>query len=62
MPRIFAASIVIGARLGGADEGALAKHQRAGDQAGVAFQIDIEDAVGLGSQIATIQSEIEDQI
>ena len=29
---------------------------------GIAFQLDIEDAVGLGSQIATIQSEIEDQI
>jgi len=29
---------------------------------GVAFQIDIEDAVGLGSQIKTIQQEIEDEI
>lgn len=29
---------------------------------GVAFQIDIEDAVGLSSQIEDIQREIEDQI
>ena len=29
---------------------------------GIAFQIDIEDAVGLSSQIGTIQSEIGDQI
>ena len=29
---------------------------------GIAFQIDIEDAVGLASQIATIENEIEDQI
>jgi len=29
---------------------------------GVAFQIDIEDAVGLRSQIETIEKEIEDQI
>lgn len=29
---------------------------------GVAFQIDIEDAVGLGSQIETIEREIEDQL
>ena len=29
---------------------------------GVAFQIDIEDAVGLSSQIETIQHEIEDEI
>ena len=29
---------------------------------GIAFQIDIEDAVGLTSQIGTISSEIEDQI
>ena len=29
---------------------------------GIAFQLDIEDAVGLRSQIATIESEIEDQI
>ncbi|MBT6119449.1 MAG: P-II family nitrogen regulator [Rhodospirillaceae bacterium] len=29
---------------------------------GIAFQIDIEDAVGLGSQIGTIQQEIEDEI
>ncbi len=29
---------------------------------GIAFQLDIEDAVGLGSQIATIEHEIEDQI
>jgi nitrogen regulatory protein PII len=30
--------------------------------AGVAFQIDIEDAVGLGSQIETIQTEIEEDL
>jgi hypothetical protein len=29
---------------------------------GIAFQIDIEDAVGLASQIATISSEIEEKI
>jgi nitrogen regulatory protein PII len=29
---------------------------------GVAFQIDIEDAVGLTSQIETIEREIEDEI
>ncbi len=29
---------------------------------GIAFQIDIEDAVGLSRQIAEIQHEIEDQI
>ncbi len=29
---------------------------------GVAFQIDIEDAVGLESQISTIEREIEDQL
>ncbi len=29
---------------------------------GIAFQLDIEDAVGLTSQIATIEREIEDQI
>lgn len=29
---------------------------------GIAFQLDIEDAVGLASQIGTISSEIEDQI
>ena len=29
---------------------------------GVAFQIDIEDAVGLASQIKTIEKEIEDEI
>jgi len=29
---------------------------------GVAFQLDLEDAVGLGSQLATIKEEIEDQI
>ncbi|MDJ0950810.1 MAG: P-II family nitrogen regulator [Alphaproteobacteria bacterium] len=29
---------------------------------GVAFQIDLEDAVGLTSQIETIEREIEDQI
>ena len=30
--------------------------------AGVAFQIDIEDAVGLGSQLEAIKEEIEDQL
>lgn len=30
--------------------------------AGVAFQIDIEDAVGLRSQIKTIEEEIEDEL
>ncbi len=30
--------------------------------AGVAFQIDIEDAVGLASQIGVIEHEIEDQL
>lgn len=29
---------------------------------GIAFQIDIEDAIGLASQMQTIESEIEDQI
>ncbi|MFQ5939109.1 MAG: P-II family nitrogen regulator [Alphaproteobacteria bacterium] len=29
---------------------------------GIAFQVDIEDAVGLTSQIRTISSEIEDQL
>ena len=29
---------------------------------GIAFQVDIEDAVGLASQLATIESEIEDQL
>jgi nitrogen regulatory protein PII len=29
---------------------------------GIAFQIDIEDAVGLGSQIETISSEIEEKL
>ncbi len=29
---------------------------------GIAFQIDIEDAIGLTTQIETIQHEIEDQI
>ena len=29
---------------------------------GIIFQVDIEDAIGLGSQMATIESEIEDQI
>lgn len=29
---------------------------------GIAFQVDIEDAVGLTSQIATIEREIEDQL
>jgi nitrogen regulatory protein PII len=30
--------------------------------AGVAFQVDIEDVVGLGSQLEAIKEEIEDQI
>ncbi len=30
--------------------------------AGVAFQVDIEDAIGLRSQIGTIEEEIEDEI
>ena len=29
---------------------------------GIAFQIDIEDAIGLASQLETISSEIEDKI
>ena len=29
---------------------------------GIAFQIDIEDAIGLGSQIKTIEEEIEAEI
>ena len=29
---------------------------------GIAFQLDIEDAVGLGGQIRTIQREIEDEL
>jgi len=29
---------------------------------GIAFQIDIEDAIGLGSQIQTISSEIEGEL
>ncbi len=29
---------------------------------GIAFQVDIEDAVGLASQIGTIGNEIEDQL
>ena len=29
---------------------------------GIAFQLDIEDAVGLGSQLDTIEQEIEDQL
>ncbi len=29
---------------------------------GIAFQVDIEDAVGLGSQLETIEQEIEDQL
>ncbi len=29
---------------------------------GIAFQVDIEDAVGLGSQIKTISDEIEEKI
>ncbi|MCC2112247.1 MAG: P-II family nitrogen regulator [Hyphomicrobiales bacterium] len=29
---------------------------------GVAFQVDIEDAIGLGSQIATIEREIEEKL
>lgn len=30
--------------------------------AGIAFQLDIEDAVGLGGQIETIEHEIEDEL
>ncbi|WP_299442683.1 P-II family nitrogen regulator [uncultured Rhodospira sp.] len=30
--------------------------------AGIAIMIDVEDAVGLGSQIHTIQTEIEDEV
>lgn len=41
------------AKVGGFDE-------RMG--AGVAFQFDLEDVVGLGSQLETIEDEIEDQI
>jgi hypothetical protein len=29
---------------------------------GIAFQVDIEDAVGLASQLKTIEAEIEDEI
>ena len=29
---------------------------------GIAFQLDIEDAVGLGTQLPVIQHEIEDQL
>ena len=29
---------------------------------GIAFQLDIEDAVGLASQLSTIEHEIEDQL
>ena len=29
---------------------------------GIAFQLDIEDVIGMGGQIATIQSEIEDEL
>ncbi len=29
---------------------------------GVVFQVDVEDVVGLGSQIPTLQQEIEDEI
>jgi nitrogen regulatory protein PII len=29
---------------------------------GIAFQVDIEDAIGLKSQIATLEKQIEDQI
>ena len=29
---------------------------------GIAFQVDIEDAIGLSSQIATLEKQIEDQI
>lgn len=29
---------------------------------GIAFQVDIEDAIGLASQISTIQTEIQDKI
>jgi nitrogen regulatory protein PII len=30
--------------------------------AGIAFQLDIEDAIGLGTQIGVLKGEIEDQI
>jgi len=30
--------------------------------AGIAFQLDIEDAVGLGAQLGTIRKEIEDEL
>lgn len=30
--------------------------------AGIAFQLDVEDVVGLGSQLARIKDEIEDEI
>ena len=42
----------------------IAEHGRFEDApgSGVAVQIDIEDAVGLGSQIKTIQREIEDEL
>jgi uncharacterized protein YaaQ len=30
--------------------------------AGIAFQLDVEDAVGLGSQLPRIKAEIEDEI
>ena len=42
----------------------IAKHGRFEEEpgSGVAFQIDIEDAAGLGSQIKTIEKEIEDQL
>lgn len=42
----------------------IAEHGRFEDEpgSGMAFQIDIEDAVGLGSQIETIVREIEDEI
>lgn len=29
---------------------------------GIAFQVDIEDVIGLGGQIETIQNEIEDEL
>jgi len=29
---------------------------------GIAFQVDIEDAIGLSSQIASLQKQIEDQL
>ena len=42
----------------------IAKEARFDEQPGVgiAFQIDIEDAVGLGAQIPVIESEIEDEL